>query len=131
MNNRINAILLLGLCLFCGCTTNNRPKAVVIVSDSDGNPISGAYEHPQVPFGGSRVSNANGRLKVWTNFPVIIKEGYIPEIVNVSTSERVLLSLTKADPSSTFEDRQNLIVRLAAESREKNALFHAYITSRP
>jgi len=124
MNNLIKTLVLFSVFLFSGCTSSNAQKSVVFVSDINGNPISGAYESPKVPFGDRRVSNSNGRLKVWTNFPIITKEGYIPVIVDVTNLEQVQVNLAKEDPTSTFESRQDFIVRLAEESRRKNALYY-------
>ena len=97
--------------IFAGCGTVS--KTVKVVNDS-GEPISGAVMHPGVTYFNDS-SGKNGRLRVSSNFPVVVKEGFYPVLVRLGDKKYAEATLLELPESVSEEDVREIRERLTKE----------------
>lgn len=106
----IAAILSVSMLSSCGTVS----KTVKVVDES-GKPISGAVMYPGVTFFNPS-SGKDGRLRVSSNFPVIIKDGFQPVIAYLGDKQYDEATLLKLPESVSEEENRKIRGRLAEES---------------
>jgi hypothetical protein len=109
----LTALLLFG----CGSVT----KTVKVV-DASGDPIQGAVQYPGVTFGNDS-SGSSGRLRVNSNFPVIVKDGFRPVIAHLGNESYTVVTLTEQQESTSEEEALSFRNRLAGESFQLSGEF--------
>jgi len=97
-----NLIAPLTALLLVGCVTVSKTVKVV---DASGDPIQGAVQYPGVTFFNDS-SGSSGRLRVNSNFPLIVKNGFQPAIAHLDNKKYTVVTLTE-----TISEEEALSIR--------------------
>lgn len=98
--------------LFAGCGTVSKTVRGV---DESGDPLAGAVMHPGVTYFND-TSGKNGTLRVSSNFPVIVKDGFQPAMANLADKKYGEVVLRELPESIQNDEARKSRDRLVDES---------------
>ena len=113
-------ILILILIVLNSCSAGVKTVRLV---DKSGTPIRGAQRYPFSPFGRNEASGRNGKLRVYRNFPVIRRDGFLPVMVDMAREDFKVVEMEKSSTSLTREEEMSKLLELNNISGYLNAKF--------